>query len=51
MALANGGASTDANFAVTDILLTFALGFIATPRLEMGLRARALLVETRRRAS
>jgi hypothetical protein len=51
MALANGGDSPDAIFAVTDILLAFALGFLTMQRLEMGLRARALLAVARRRLS
>jgi len=48
LALSDGGDSPDAVFAVTDILLAFALGFLATQRLEMGLRARALLADARR---
>ncbi len=51
LAIANGGDSPDGVFAVTDILLAFALGFLATQRLEMGLRARALLTEARKRPS
>jgi hypothetical protein len=51
MAMANGGESPDAIFAVTDILLAFALGFLTMQRLEMGLRARALLAAARGRLS
>lgn len=47
LAMSNGGESPDAIFAVTDILLAFALGFLAAQRLEMGLRARALLEQAR----
>jgi len=47
LALANGGSSPDAIFALTDILMAFALGFLAMQRLEMGLRARALLAQVR----
>ncbi len=49
MAIANGGNSPDAVFAVTDTLLAFALGFLATQRLEMALRARSLLAAARNR--
>lgn len=51
LATANGGDSPDAVFAVTDILLAFALGFLATQRLEMGLRARMLLAQARKHLS
>lgn len=46
-AASNGGGSPDAIFAVTDILLAFALGFLGAQRLEMALRARSLLQEAR----
>jgi membrane protein CcdC involved in cytochrome C biogenesis len=42
-AMADGDGGPDAIFALTDILMAFALGFLATQRLEMGLRARGLL--------
>ena len=49
LALANGGDSPDAIFALTDILMAFALGFLAMQRVEMGLRARILLADARAR--
>jgi hypothetical protein len=47
LAIAGSGEGPDAIFAVTDILLAFALGFLAMQRLEMGLRARTLLARIR----
>lgn len=51
IAIANDGDSPDAVFAITDILLAFALGFLATQRVEMALRAKGLLAAARSRRS
>lgn len=49
IAMVNGGSeSPEAILAVTDILLAFALGFLASQRVEMTLRARTMLAEARR---
>lgn len=47
VAMRNGAQGADAIFAITDILMAFALGFLAMQRVEMGLRANALLAQAR----
>lgn len=47
MALGEGGYSIEAVFVVTDIMLAFAFGFLATQRVELALRARTLLALAR----
>ena len=42
-----GGADPAIAITISDVLLAFGLGFIGTQRVEMGLRAKRLLVRAK----
>lgn len=50
MAMETASRSPEVMIAVTDVLLAFGLGFVTAQRVEMGLRARAMLDAVRGKA-